>query len=56
MRDKRKGYSFRCSKKQIVEYSRLSLEEKMRWLYEANEFSRQFLRGKRLDAWESMRG
>lgn len=52
---KRKGFYYVCTEDQIREYRCLSLTDKLKWLWEANQFSHKMIKGKRKRIWEDFR-
>lgn len=52
---KKKGFSYHYTDQQIKAYSRLTVREKLEWLYQANQFCKKAIRGKTKKIWESFR-
>jgi hypothetical protein len=45
-------FAFRLSKEKIMEFSKLSAEDKLNWLEDANRFVAEFLPEEKLKKWE----
>jgi len=52
---KAKGFSYYLEDEKIVEYMKLSTEDKLRWLEEINEFTRLVLNKKESDLRKKLR-
>jgi len=50
-----KGLIYTLEDEKITEYMALSVEDKLQWLYEMNEFNRLFLTGKEKEVMERLR-
>lgn len=52
---KRKGFASLPTMRQIEQYQKLSLKDRLNWLEEANAFARKTIKGKRKMTWEAFR-
>ncbi len=52
---KRKGFGHSYTVNDILAYSRLSAENKLNWLEEANRFCHKAIKGKTKKIWEAFR-
>lgn len=55
MHGQKKGFSYHYDEAKIMAYARLSVREKLEWLYQANQFCKKAVRGKTRKIWESFR-
>ncbi|MBA4392254.1 MAG: hypothetical protein C0407_01760 [Desulfobacca sp.] len=50
-----KGFSYTLEEEKIIEYLKLSSEDKLQWLEEINEFNRAVLSDKEKEIWAKFR-
>ncbi len=53
--DENKGFSYTVEDEKIIEYMKLSVEDKLKWLEEINQFTRIFLTDKEREFREKLR-
>lgn len=51
-KEKKRDYAFRISKESLIAFSKLSAEEKLNWLEEANKFIEDLVPEEKLMRWE----